>query len=408
MKLLYITQYYPPEVGAGAVRSRVMSHYLAKDGWDVDVVCERPNYPTGKVDESYKKHWAYEEEVHESLRIHRIWAIANQRGNVLEQLLFFISFMISSFFYVLTHPKRYDVIYVTSPPIFAGISGFLLSKILGAKFVFEVRDIWPDAAVNQIDLENESLFLRVGKKIEQWLYHNADLIIPVTPAAQKIIKQRSNSTPTAVISNGVDLAVFNKKATPGTGMDENYDTSKFRVGYVGSLGVIHDLRTFVAAAKLCEDDPDIQFIIVGDGGRNNQLQDIIEEFKPKNLDWVGLKKHEQIPYYISSFDLAINPINPSKAFESIVTVKFYEYLACGVPVITCGKGLMKEIGDESKAAVTVEPKNPEKLADMIQKLKRDELITKGLATAGRSFVDKAYSRESLAIKLSDALKNQFT
>jgi len=407
VKLLYLTQYYPPEIGAGAVRSNIMSQYLANDGWDIDVVCERPNYPTGILDDRYKKEWCYEENVHDNLSVHRIWAIANQRKNVTQQLLFFVSFMISSFFYVLANPKKYDVIYVTSPPIFAAISGFLLSKILGSKFVFEVRDIWPDSAVNQIDLENESFFIRFGRRIENWLYHKADLIVPVTSDAEKIIKKRSNGTPTSVITNGVDTQLFQKMMNPQQGMDEIFNPDKFRVGYVGSLGVIHDLRTFVKAAKMCEKDPDIEFIIVGDSGRNNQLQDILDEFQPRNVTWVGLKKHEQIPYYISSFDVAVNPVNPSKAFESIVTVKFYEYLACEVPVITCGKGLLKVIGDQSGAAITVEPNNPKELADAIKDLKKDRSQTRKLSQKGRLFVNDQYSRERLAKNLSDCLKKNF-
>lgn len=407
MKLLYLTQYYPPEIGAGAVRSNIMSKYLANDGWDIDVVCERPNYPTGKLDDRYKKEWCYEEKVHDNLSIHRIWAIANQRRNVLEQMLFFVSFMISSFFYVLANPKKYDVVYVTSPPIFAAISGFLLSKLLGSKFVFEVRDIWPDSAVNQIELENESFFIRFGRRIENWLYHKADLIVPVTSDAEKIIKRRSNGTPTSVIPNGVDTQLFQKMKNPQQGMDETFNPDKFRVGYVGSLGVIHDLRTFVKAANLCEEDPDIEFIIVGDSGRNNQLQQILDEFDPKNITWVGLKKHEQIPYYISSFDVAVNPVNPSKAFESIVTVKFYEYLACEVPVITCGKGLLKVIGDQSGAAITVEPNNPKELANAIKELKKDQKQKSDLSKNGRLFVNDQYSRERLARNLSECLKEYF-
>lgn len=407
MKILYITQYYPPEVGAGAVRSNIMSRYLSEDGWEVDVVCERPNYPTGILPDEYKSEWCYEEKVNKNLTVHRIWAIANQRKNVWEQMLFFVSFMLSSFFYVLANPKNYDIVYVTSPPIFAAISGYLLSKILKAKFVFEVRDIWPDSAVNQIDLQNESFFIRIGKQIENWLYHKAELIVPVTSAAEKIIKTRSNGTPTSVIPNGVDTDLFQRKINPQEGMDEIFDPKKFRVGYIGSLGVIHDLRTFIKAAKLCENDPEIEFVIVGDSGRNNKLQQILDEFNTGNVTWVGLKKHEQIPYYISSFDIAVNPVNPSKAFESIVTVKFYEYLACEVPVITCGKGLLKVIGDQSGAAITVEPNNPKELADAIERLKNDQHQKSTLSKNGRPFVNDKYSRQRLANNLSDCLKKNF-
>ena len=405
-KLLYITQYYPPEVGAGAVRSSIMSRYLAQDGWDVDVVCEIPNYPTGVIDEKYRDKWVYKEQENENLTVHRIWSVANERKNVVQQLLFFLSFMVSSFFYLLCNPKRYDIIYVTSPPIFTGVSGYLLSKLFGSKFVFEVRDIWPDSAVNQTELDGEPFFLRFGRKLEKWLYHNADLIVPVTHAAEAIIRKRSNGTPTSVITNGVDIDLFEKKSHPEEGIDEHYDNTKFRVGYVGSLGVIHDLRTFVEAAKLCEEDPDIRFVIVGDGGRNNQLREILDEFQPSNLDWLGLKKHDQIPYYISSFDVAVNPINPSKAFESIVTVKFYEYLACEVPVITCGKGLMKEIGDLSGAAVTVEPKTSGELARKIHEIKNNQKLKEKLAAAGRQFINNKYSRSKLAAQLSDKLRQQ--
>lgn len=390
------------------MRSNIMSKYLAQDGWDVDVVCEKPNYPTGKIDEEYQEKWVYRETINENLTVHRIWSVVNERKNVVQQLLFFLSFMVSSFIYMLSNPKRYDIVYVTSPPIFTGVSGYLLSKIFGAKFVFEVRDIWPDSAVNQTELDSEPVFLRFGKKLEKWLYHSADLIVPVTDAAETIIRVRSNGTPTSVIPNGVDVDLFENKPHPGEGMDENYDETKFRVGYVGSLGVIHDLRTFVEAAKICEEDPDIQFVIVGDGGRNNRLKDILDEFQPKNLEWLGLKKHEQIPYYISSFDVAVNPINPSQAFESIVTVKFYEYLACEVPVITCGKGLMKEIGDLSGAAITVEPKSPEKLAEIVQMLKANSKKRDDLSGAGRQFVNSQYSRKRLATYLSSELKTQFT
>ena len=380
----------------------MMSRRLAEDGWDVDVVCERPNYPTGNIDPAYKNGWVHREKEQDNLQIHRIWSIANKRRNVVEQLLFFTSFMVASFFYVITHPKRYDMIYVSSPPIFAAITGYLLSRILGSKFIFEVRDIWPDSAVDEID--EHSPLIKYGKILEKWLYHKADHVIPVTEAAEAIIKTRSNGTPTSVIPNGVDIEKFRSVKHPQEGMDEIYDTSKFRVGYVGSLGLIHDLETFVRAAKLCEDVGELEFVIVGDGGRNNRLQEILDVYDPKNVSWVGLKRYDQIPYYISSFDVAVNPVNPSKAFDSIVTVKFYEYLACEVPVITTGKGLMKEIGQESGAAITLPPKDPEALAKTIRELMNDRRQLNVLASNARGFVNSRYSRRRLAEQLSSRLR----
>lgn len=404
MKLLYLTQYYPPEVGAGAVRSEAMVRYLLEDGWEIDVLTEIPNYPTGIIHDEYKDRWSYKEQ-RDNLTIHRIWVWANQRRNILEQLLFFLSFMFSSFAYLLKTPKDYDIIYCTSPPIFAAISGLLFSKIIGAKFVFEVRDLWPDSAVEPVALQSQSYFIKFGRVIEQWLYNTSDLIVPVTPQSEEIIASKCNGTPTKVIPNGVDIDLFSKKSNPQEHIEEKYDSSKFRVGYVGSLGVIHDLNTFVKAAKICEEDPDIEFVIVGDGGRNNQLLDLLKKFNSNNITWIGLKEHNKIPYYISSFDIAINPINDSFAFKSIVTVKFYEYLACEVPVISTGRGAIEDISKLSEAALSVPPGNAKKLADIIFRLKNEPDTRKKLSKKARPFVKNNFSRSDLAKELSKILSN---
>lgn len=405
MKLLYITQYYPPEVGAGAVRSESMVRHLAKDGWEIDVLTEIPNYPTGNIHDGYENKWFVKEE-YQNVTIHRVWVSANERKNTWQQFKFFLSFMFSCFFYALSHPKKYDLIFATSPPIFTGISGKFLSILFNSKFILEVRDLWPDSVVNSDLLDSNSPFIKVGRIIERWLYNRSDLIIPVTPQSETIIKNKCEKTPTTVIENGVDIDLFHRKTNPQKGMDEKYDTDKFRVGYVGSLGVIHDLRTFVKAATYCETDTNIEFVIVGDGGQNNQLQDIIKEFNPQNLKWVGLKKHEQIPFYISSFDIAINPVNESTAFKSIVTVKFYEYLACETPVINLASGALKEIGDRSGSAITLPVGNAKQLAETIKNLKEDPSRLKKLSKNSRSFVCENYSRKELGIKLSRVLKQQ--
>lgn len=404
--VLYLSQYYPPEIGAGAVRSEAITQYLAGDDWHVDIVCEIPNYPTGKTPDSYSERWVYKEKVSETLTIHRVWVKANQRRNFLQQIVFFLSFMVSSFLYMLANPKNYDVVYATSPPIFAAISGCILSKLFGAKFVFEIRDIWPDSVVNEEELENNSLFVKVGNYIERWLYRKADLLIPVTDASEKIITERASGTPSRVIPNGVDLTLFNNKKDAVSQIDEPIDPFKFRVGYVGSLGFIHDLETLIrAAAIIGESDNSIEFIIVGDSGRNNRLQYLLDEYQPSNVNWVGLKEHRQIPYYISSFDIAVNPVNNRFALESIVTVKFYEYLACEVPVITSAKGALKKIGEESGGAITVAPGEATLLAEAILKLKADEEKRKQLAKNSFTFVKKNFDRKKHAAELSLILKD---
>jgi len=403
-QILYLSQYYPPEIGAGAVRSEAITRFLAEDDWNVDVVCEIPNYPTGNTPESFKGKWAYKEKVSDTLTVNRVWVKANQRRNFWQQITFFLSFMVSSFLFCVMNPKKYDVVYVTSPPIFAGITGYILSRLFGARFVFEIRDIWPDSVVNEEALENNTLFVKIGNYLERLLYRKADLLIPVTPASETIIKKRASGTPTSVIPNGVDLNLFNKKIDAQSGVDEPINPEKFRVGYVGSLGFIHDLDTLIRAAKMCESDPGIEFIIVGDSGRNNKLHYLLDEYQPDNVQWVGLKEHKQIPYYISSFDIAVNPVNNRFALESIITVKFYEYLACEVPVITSARGALKAIGEESGGAITVVPGDAERLAKAILKLRADDEKRHSLVENSFEFVKEKFDRRKHAGNLSKLLK----
>lgn len=403
-KLLYITQYFPPETGAGATRSEAMVKFLQQDDWEIEVISELPNYPTGNILSGYSNSF-HQSEIFNGVKVNRVWVWANQRRSILEQLGIFSSFLVTSVLYILLNPKKYDIIYASSPPIFAGLAGALISKITGSKFVLEIRDIWPDAAVDLGHFNKKSTYNRFGHLIERWLYKQADLIVPVTPKSEEIIRSRAQRTPTKIISNGVDLSLFKEIKNPEEIIDEDYDASKFRVGYVGSLGVIHDLIAFVKAAKLCEKDPDIEFIIIGDGRSRHKLESAINEYKPENLTWLGLKEHHKIPAYISSFDLAVNPVHDAEIFESIVTVKFYEYLACNTPVISLAKGLMQTEGEKSNSAITLNPGDFEALAQTISELKSDPERLRSMATGAQNYVSENFSRESLAGELSFTLKS---
>lgn len=401
-RVLYISQYYPPEVGAGAVRSKSIVNTLGQDDWNVDVICEVPNYPIGKRFKGYEKGNLFIEQESDNVTIHRVWVRITKRRHVREQLSLFLSFMASIFFYALRLNKKYDIIYCTSPPLFSGFSALILSKFLKAKFVFEVRDLWPDSAKDSFKSDNSVIF-KLGLWMEKIIYRGADLIISVTEEAKKIILQKSPNSKVKVVHNGVDTTLFRPIPKHEIQIDEDIDDSKFIVGYVGSLGVIHDLDTLVRAAKLCEVDPDIHFVIVGDGGRNNMLNKILEEINPNNITWVGLKPYEKIPHYISSFSLAANPMKDKKIFDSVITVKFYEYMACGVPVITSDLKSVSMLADTNKRAITVKASDEHELFEAIIDAKKNPEALSELAKLSLDFVRSKFERDVLAKQISDEL-----
>ncbi len=363
-----------------------MSRHLANDGWNVHVLCEHPSYPVeGELPEG-------EQCESPNLRISRVPVIGTSRETTFQQLVFFLSFMCTSFVHFLLNPEKYELIYVSSPPIFAGITGVLISKLTRTPFVFEVRDLWPDSAIDEKRLKSGSLISRLGYSLEEWLYRQSELIVPVTEAAGHIILEKIPDAQTRVIHNGVDTDLF--RPEPATGSI----TREFIVGFVGSMGAIHDLETLIKAAEICEDDPEIHFSIVGDSGRSHGFKELAQS--APNISWLGLQKYEDIPRHISSFDVGINPVRKLRAFRSIVTVKFFEYLACSVPVINCAEGELLRIGNESGAAITIEPGDPEKLADTIKTLKNDRALLNRLKDNARPFVVNNYQRSEKARQLS--------
>ncbi|MBP3193915.1 glycosyltransferase family 4 protein [Natronogracilivirga saccharolytica] len=406
MKLLFLSQYYPPETGAGATRAETLRRYLAGLGWEIDILCELPNYPDGEIPEEFRDRFFHETLEENGSSVVRTWVIPTRRENFFQQIRMFASWMFSSFLYGLMNPKKYDAVYATSPPIFGAISGLMLARLYRIPFFFEVRDLWPDAALETGQVEEKSLVYKISKYIERVLYRHADLVIPVTRRSEELIKITEPEARTHVIYNGVDVSHFRRVDKPYDIIDEPLRRDVFRVGYAGTIGVIHDLETVVRAAKMLEDEEDIEFLLIGDGSRSHQLKKMLDEHRPKNIRWIGSKSHKTIPAYLSTFDLALNPVFDTRVFESILTVKFFEYLACEVPVISTARGILKEVGEISKAAVTLPPEDPEVLARTILSLKKDEKKREQLRSNSRTFVETYFDRKKWAGELSEVLKSR--
>jgi len=406
MKVLYISQYYPPEIGAGPVRAHAITTFFKQIGWEVDVVCEFPNYPTGLVPSGYENKWTHTQK-DGNLNVHQVKVYAGPRKTRLQQLLQFGSFVATSFAFCLKHMKQYDIIYASSPPLSSGITAALLSRITGIPWVFEVRDLWPEALLATHGSKTDSFFFRLLKSLEKRLYRSSAMIIAVTHASADKIRASESHKPVHVIHNGVDPDVFKPDNTADhVSLYEESPpdgSQKFRVGYVGSIGVIHDFEPVVRAAALCKDDPDIEFVIIGDGSQAHQLEELIELYQPGNIRWLGLKPYQEIPAYINSFDVGLNPIRDIKVFESIINVKFFEYLSCEVPVINLGRGTIKEIGDRSRSSVTLEPGDFEGLAATIRRLKEQPDEREQLRKNSRDFILQAFDRKQLSSELSELI-----
>jgi glycosyltransferase involved in cell wall biosynthesis len=223
----------------------------------------------------------------------------------------------------------------------------------------------------------------------------------VTPESKQMIKPISNGTPVSMIRNGVDEQAF----VPAPDQKRQTEES-FVVGYVGSFASQHDLRTLLLAADLCSSDPEIEFRIIGGGRQETEFRELMSRYPQARINWMGVQPHEKVPSLIRGFDVAVNPIIESVATRSSVTVKFYEYLACGVPVINTARGAAQQLGEQSGAVISIAPESPKALRDVIFELKADPTRLQQLKRSARSYFKQEglqFSRNFQAEKLADIL-----
>ena len=221
MKIIYITQYFPPEVGAGAVRAFNITKNLIELGNNVFVISEIPNYPDGKIPPKYRHKFFYKER-YEGIDVLRTYVVASKRKTFLQRFLFYLSFMFSSIYAGLRLIK-FDLVFATSPPLFVGLSGYFISKIRNAKFLLDIRDLWPETAVAFRQLSNKCLIYLLVK-LERFLYREADRVTtPIPGYCDKIGK--STSKKVIHLPRSINLTFF-KTSSSQNELKRRYHWSK--------------------------------------------------------------------------------------------------------------------------------------------------------------------------------------
>ena len=402
MKILYITQYFYPEVGATTNRALANVRYLAKKGHRVTVLTEMPNHPKGQIFDDYKRKIFIIEKM-ENFFVNRVWVYTNQKKSFLTRLLFYCSFMFCGIIYTLFNWKKYDIIYVTSPPLFVGSIGLFLKKIFrNAKFIFEVRDLWPDAAIELGELNNMK-FIKFSYKLENSLYQRANHIVAVTQSFKdKIIKKGFSEDKISVIRNGSDLSF--KEVASSQALINHYKVSdNFVVIYAGILGLAQNLRTVIDAAKKLE-NAHILFLLLGTGPEEKKLKDYAQKLELRNLKFLGEIPTNEMSGYFSLANCGIIPLRNIEVFKSTIPSKLFDYMSAALPILLGVKGEAALILNQSKAGITFEPDDSEDLAEKIIYLQSNSNLLLEMKTKGRQFVKHNYNRKLLAAKLEILLR----
>jgi len=401
MKLVFLTQYFPPEMGAPQTRIFELAYRLQKHGHEIYILTAMPNYPTGKIFSEYRGK-IFVREKFNGINIIRCWIYPTKSIKLLPRLMNYFSFVFSSLIIGLSLRNfKIDIIIVESPPLFLGFSGIFLSWWLKAKMIFNVADLWPDSAV-EIGAINNKKIIKFAGMIERYFYRKAFAITGQSPTIIKTIKERTLNKNIELISNGVDTQLFSPSKKNNYLRKKYNATEKFLIIYAGLFGAAQGLGQILDAAALLKNDSSIMFLLIGDGPEKEYLIDRVKNEELHNVKISPPVNKLEVPSILSSADLSI--ITLKTYIKGAVPSKIYEVMAVGLPLIFIGCGDAVEIINNAKAGFTVEPEDINGLVEKIHILQRNLLLRREMGNNGRKTVCQLYSRDIIVKRFEKLLE----
>jgi len=396
LKVLFLTQYFPPETGAPQNRLHSLANYLSDFGAEVSVLTAMPNYPKAEVYEGYQGK-TYLKEEDGKLTIHRSWIYVSKSKGVVPRLLNYFSFVFTALWIGMIKIKKHDVIICESPPLFLGITAMLLKLFKGSKLVFNVSDLWPESA-EKLNIINNKFLLGISYQLESLIYRKSNLVSGQTQGIITNINERFPDIPTHLIRNGIDTKQFNVRGN-GKLFRAKHQISEdaFVIAYAGIIGHAQGLEIITEAAKQFLNEKKIVFMMVGDGPVKNELMEIAQKFNLNNIKFINSVPRKEMPDVIDACDCYVTPLRKNDLFLGAIPSKIFEPLYFGKPVLLGVDGEAKQLFvEEGKCALHFEPENTNALVESIKKLFQDKELYKHLGENGHRYVSKYFDRKKLA------------
>lgn len=404
MKILFLTQYCPPEVGAPQNRIFEFAKQLKKFNHEVTILTAMPNYPKGEIFEGYRDKKVVLEEI-DGIKIVRTSIYATKDKSFTKRLRNYLSFTFSS---VLTGSKyidKQDAIITESPPLFLGWSGYILAKKKKAKFIFNISDLWPESAVKLGVLHNK-LLISLSTWLEEFCYKKAHAVTGQTKGiVDNIVSRGFDKNKVHLITNGVDTEFFKRENRDEEFRKELGVDGKFAICYAGIHGIAQGLEVIIEAADILRDYKDIQFLFFGDGPEKQKLIDMVKEKGLSNVTFMPVQSKPKMPRIVASMDATIIPLKKLDLFKGALPSKMFESLASELPIVLAVEGEAEKLINDAQAGITVEPENSKEIAEAVLKLYKDPELRTKLGQNGRKYVMEHYAREAIARKLEKILLN---
>jgi len=403
MRILFLTDNFPPEVNAPASRTFEHAREWAVAGHEVTIITCVPNFPKGKIYQGYRNKLAQKEYV-DGIKVIRVWTYIAANEGFVKRTLDYVSFAVSATI-AAAGMKRPDIVVGTSPQFFTAMAACAVGLLKRTPWVFELRDIWSES-IKVVGALQDGATLRVLEAIEMFLYRRARIIVAVTEAfRQTLILRGVPEYKIHVVPNGADLSRFGPRAKPVELLEKLGLTDCFVAGYVGTHGLAHGLETLLDAAHLLMHQPGaehIRFMLLGDGARKQTLVERAQTLQLTNVVFVDSVTKEEVPDYWALLDVSIIHLKKDPLFKTVIPSKLFECMAMGLPVLHGVEGESAAIVQREQFGETFEPESAAGLAEALLRLSN-------APDAGRQYRENAlkaapnYDRKTQAARMLSLL-----
>ncbi len=410
MNILLIHQYFLEENDGGGSRFNAMTKRWTDQNHSVTVLAGMMHANALTKRPEYVRKYFFRKQ-HGAVKVLRCHTSVHYNANFIGRLWGYFSFVLSSTIAGIfrLRKEKFDLILVTSPPLFVGITGMVLSWFRRIPLVFEVRDLWPESAVDAGVIRNK-LLIRLAFFLEKWIYRYAAIINVLTPAFKKklIEKKKVPANKIIEIPNGADLSDVEMVL-------DQFDRTAFRMAhqwegrlvlvYVGAHGVANHLQQVIEAAESVKDSiPHLLFVLIGDGMEKQRLMVEVQHRKLENVRFMDPVSKENVYQFIAGADFGMSILKKAEAFKTVYSNKTFDYMACRTPVLMLIDGISRRLVEEARCGFYAEPENTYMLVQTLQHmndLSREEIGQMG--KSGYDFVSKYFNRDILSDRYLEKL-----
>jgi putative colanic acid biosynthesis glycosyltransferase WcaI len=397
-RILFITPYFPPEVGAAQARMSETAQRLVQRGHEVTVLTTLPNYPKGIVFPGYERGQQRREDWH-GVHVVRVWSYISPNKGFFKRILSQLSFGLLSPALALTAVGQPDVIIVGSPPLFVAFAGRALAWLKRCPYIFTVADIWPESAV-QLGMLRNRAFIWLAERLEWSTYQKAASVWALTDGIRSALIARG--LPEAHVfrlTNGVDTARFRPVSQHDARAELGWD-DRFTVLYAGTIGLAQGLEIVLDAAERLVSRSDVRFVLAGEGAKKDELRAEAVRRGLSNVEFLDSFPYERMPQVLSAADACLVSLKNLPLFVGAIPSKLYEIMACARPILLSVDGEARNLAErQAGAAVYVQPENGDALAGGVVRLLEHPEEARAMGERGRVFVAAHYDRDTLTSTL---------